>query len=180
MRTHFRLIPTFALAFAATLQLAAPASASVARRVSLRELVDASTVIVLAHCEHAESRWTPDRAQIITTSVYRTVESYKGAPTRRIKVAALGGVADGIGMYVPGTPTFAPGRDEMLFLRPLTGDSFEVVAMAQGQFVISAPERSLRRVDRQMRGLELIGPADPNLEPRSLDAFKSTLRAMVR
>jgi hypothetical protein len=180
MRTHTRFVLTFALALAAVLHLGVPAAASVARRVSLQELVQASTVIVLARCEHVESRWTPDRTQIVTTAVYRTAESYKGTPERQFKVAALGGGADGMGMYVPGMPSFAPGRDEVLFLEPLTADVFQVVGMAQGQFVVSTGDSSGRRVGRKMRGIELIGPADPNVEPRSFDAFRSTLRALVR
>lgn len=153
-----------------------PALASVSRRVTLAELVGRSTSIVVATCTSVRSRWTPDRSQIETVAVYDVVETLKGASRQRLTVVALGGVVDGVGMYVSGMPAFVPDRRELLFLAPSDASSMVVVGMAQGQFHISRDAYGSSSVTRSLADTQLIGPKDPALETNQLDALSAMIR----
>ena len=153
-----------------------PALASVSRRVSLAELVGRSTSIVVATCSSVHSRWTPDRSQIGTVALYVVVETLKGPSRQQLTVVTLGGVVDGVGMYVSGMPAFVPGRRELLFLATSDASSMKVVGMAQGQFHISLDAYGSSSVTRNLNDTHLIGPKDPALETQQLDALSTMIR----
>lgn len=153
-----------------------PALASVSRRVSLAELVDHSTSIVVATCSSVHSRWTPDRSQIETVALYNVVETLKGPSRQRITVVTLGGVVDGVGMYVSGMPAFVQDRRELLFLTASDASSMKVVGMAQGQFHVSPDAYGSSSVTRSLNDTHLIGPKDQALETQQLDALSTMIR----
>ena len=153
-----------------------PALASVSRRVSLAELVDRSTSIVVATCSSVHSRWTPDRSQIETVALYNVVETLKGPSRQRLTVVTLGGVVDGVGMYVSGMPAFVQDRRELLFLTASDASSMKVVGMAQGQFHISPDAHGSALVTRSLNDTHLIGPKDQALETQQLDALSTMIR----
>ena len=155
-----------------------PALAAVSRRLSLPELVGGSTSIVVATCRTAQSRWTPDRSQIETVATYDVVETLKGPARSAVTVVSLGGVVDGVGMYVSGMPSFVPGRQELLFLSTSDASSMKVVGMAQGQFHVTRDSFGVESVSRSSNGTNLLGPKDPALDIRRLDALSTLVRRL--
>jgi hypothetical protein len=153
-------------------------SASVARRMTLEELVAGATNVVVGRCIGFESAWTDDRSRIVTTARYAVAQDLVGEAAGEVMVETLGGEVDGVGMYVAGMPTFETGRDEVLFLRARGDEPFAVVGMAQGQFRIGFPTATAAPiVERRFEGLELVGPDDSRLASQSLSRFLRTIRA---
>jgi hypothetical protein len=167
---------------AAVLMLLVPAvcPASIARRMSLSELTGLSTVIAIGRCEEARSHWNPTHTQIVTRARYAVANTVKGTLPAEITVETLGGVVDGVGMYVPGVPSFHPGADEVLFLVRSGTGSYRVVGMAQGQFRISIVD-SRTIVSRELRGLELLGAPDRRLaDGKALSSLMREVRSALR
>jgi hypothetical protein len=154
--------------------------ASVARRLTLSELVEVSTVIAIGRCEETRAQWNPARTQIVTRARYTVASAIKGSPSSEITVETLGGVADGVGMFVPGVPSFHAGADEILFLVRSGAGPYRVAGMAQGQFRISiAGARTI--VSRDLRGLELLGAPDRRLaDGQSLATLLREVRVELR
>lgn len=158
-----------------------PALASVARSLTLEELAERSTNVVVGHCAGLESMWSADGTRIVTVARFELAEDIKGGLVGQIEVEALGGEVGETGMYVPGTPTFEIGADEVLFVAGREDGRFEVVGMAQGQFRIAFTGPSMAPVvERRLEGLELLGSSDPRLRRGSLSDFVQAVREVVK
>jgi hypothetical protein len=148
--------------------------------MTLDQLVEHSTNIIVGRCAATESVWNSDRTQIVTVAHYDVAEDLQGELTGSVDVEALGGEVGEVGMYVPGMPSFSPGHDDVLFLAARSDGRFEVVGMAQGQFRISFPSASAAPVvDCPLEGLELQGSPDGRLERQNLSRFVRTIRDAV-
>ena len=135
------------LRFAAALLLGAAlvphaAPASVVRALTLRELVEASAIVVLAQVETATSSWVDGR--IVTDAVLVVDEGLAGAETeQRVTVRTLGGEVDGIGQRVSGEPWLRAGERYLVFLEPLparSGDAslrYRPIGMSQGALPVT-------------------------------------------
>ncbi len=180
MRAHgYRVNVQAVTLLLACLAAVVPAGASVARRLTLEDLADHATNIVVGHCAGVESRWNDDHTQIVTVARYDVADDLKGELRGSVEVESLGGEVGDIGMYVPGMPAFVSGADEVLFLSPGKG-TFEVVGMAQGQFRISFPAASTSPIVRRpLSGLELLGADDARLSDGSLSSFIRVIRNVV-
>lgn len=155
--------------------------ASVARSMTLEDLVDHSTNIVTGRCLSTTTEWNADWTKIVTVARYAIAEDLKGDAAGEIEVETLGGEIGEIGMYVPGMPTFQTGSDDVLFLTNRGTGAFEIVGMSQGKFQISFDTVSAPPiVERSLEGMQLVGPRDPRLERQRLSAFVRAVRLAVR
>jgi hypothetical protein len=180
-RSVYNAVFSAIAAVAVAALIGVPAGASVARSLALDELARESDAIVVARCLAVASRWNDAHTQIITEAVYAPSSVEKGRIHRRFSVVALGGVADGLGMYVVGMPTFAEGREEVLFLSAGSAGEWRCVGMAQGQFIVATTSAGERRVvGRDLNGLELAGDVDARLAPQPLAAFVGNIRRTAR
>jgi len=117
---------------------AGPASASVVEALSLVELVKRSEHVVVAT---AGERMGRRSGNLIVTDVQLTIaEGLKGGAKRGDTLVAtlLGGVAEGVGLQVPGEAALPEGGQLVVFLRR-TPESKElrIVGMAQGVMPIA-------------------------------------------
>lgn len=116
---------------------AAPASASVVEALSLVELVKRSEQVVVATPGERMGRRS---GNLIVTDVQLTIaEGLKGGakPGDTLVVTLLGGVAEGVGLQVPGEAALPEGAQLVVFLRRTPqSKELRVVGMAQGAMAI--------------------------------------------
>lgn len=137
-----------------------PAEASIARAVSLRELVSGSERGLVATALAAESRFETvgGRRRIVTYTRVR-VDEVLGGPNdgSELLVRTLGGKVGDVGQVVHGEAVLLLGEPALVFLGPSPEGPLVVTAMAQGHYPIRADKSGERRVLPSPRLGELVG-----------------------
>jgi hypothetical protein len=122
----------------AVLAGADPAYASVARAITMSDLVKRSRSVVLATPLSARSEWATigDSRRIVTITRIRIDEHIgRSAPdSSEVLVRTLGGRVGKIGQVVHGEAELRSERTSMLFLHDAEGGLSTVTAMAQGHY----------------------------------------------
>jgi hypothetical protein len=133
----------------------ADAQASVAKMLSLDELVAGSTYVVVATAGERRSVWEdlPSGKRIVTYTKLSVERPVVGAPGAEIWVRTLGGVVGKIGQAVPGEAQIASGSRGLFFLAQANG-VVVVTAMGQGHYPIVSDDKGVARVSP---------PPDPGL-----------------
>jgi hypothetical protein len=131
--------------------LAAPrlASATLARAVSLPELVGRSTYALVGTAMDASSRWeTVGQSRRIVTYVRIEVTQPidgRPPPETSLTVRTLGGRVGDIGQLVHGEARFELGGPAVIFMAPDLDGVFGVTAMAQGHYPLQTdPDDAVR------------------------------------
>src|SRR5450756_2037418 len=107
-----------------------------------KALVQEAKAIVVASAGASHARWAP-RGWIETATSMRVEEAIKG-PLRAgdtFDVVELGGVVDGVGYAVPGSPAYAEGDRLLLFADMNTRGDWVAKSMALGAFAFAADRR---------------------------------------
>ncbi len=146
------------------------ASATIARALSVEDLVHKSNTVVLATALEQASSWQEvgDSRRIVTTTRVRIDELVTGQKpdAGELMVQTLGGKVGKIGQLVEGEAELVPGRASLLFARGVGAELFAVTAMAQGHFPIARETRG--RVLHKSAALPALIDA-PNAAIRRLD-----------
>lgn len=146
---------TWFLAFLAWVPLAA--EATVAVRLSTKELAERSQVVVEGKVRSTESRFSEDGRQIVTSVRVKVEDPWKGAPAKEITINVPGGTAEGISQKVQGMPSFREGEEVVVFLdRPSDAAPFQVVGLSQGKFTVLKDPAVGKVVVPDLEGLELV------------------------
>lgn len=164
------------------------ARASVARAVSLTELVYRSQHVVAGTSVDAWSLWenVGRRSRIVTYSVVRVEQPLDGrdTPSAELAVRTLGGVVGDTGQIVHGEAVVALKETAAMFLTGVSRDVFVVTEMAQGYYAVQPDVSGVKRLRARVGDLELaITPesAVHRLDGRSLtDAEADLARELVR
>lgn len=174
-------------AMLALLLFASPALATIVEALSLRELVRASSLIVIGQVESQRARYD-EQGRIVTDVTLRVEESLHGAVARssRITIERLGGAVGDIGMHVEGEPRFENGERILLFGQRFVtprGPVVRPVGMAQGVLPIEGEmvlpnSEGLGLVTRDAQG-HLIPATGAVTAPRTRDALVEELQALV-
>ena len=158
-------------AFATMLTLPGAAQASLARAVSLAELVKASSHVLHGLPLEASSHWETlgEQRRIVTYTRVRADETVAGdsPPSAEVMVRTLGGQVGDIGQVVHGEALLRIHEACLLFLHTNTDPSERVVAMAQGHYPILTDSAGVRRLG-----------SSPNL-PHLLGNAQSAVHALV-
>jgi hypothetical protein len=146
---------------------AGTAEASVARSVSLKELVQHSRSVVVATPLGASSNWErlAGSRRIVTYTRVRVDQLVRGADpgTSELVVRTLGGSVGKIGQLVEGQAELRAGQSSLLFTLELERDIYGVTALAQGEYRVVA--ESSGRILRPSRLLpKLVGGNDSALQ----------------
>ncbi len=143
--------------------LASSAAATSVVALSEADLVAKADVIVRALVLEVE---TIARSQVIP--VYRRValaveETLKGDLSEGLLHVSLpGGERAGIGVAVPGTPTFYPGEEVVAFLTETPEGEYIVVGFSQGKYRITPdPETGIPFAERTVAETHLVPVAVP-------------------
>jgi hypothetical protein len=141
----------FLLASALTLPplctLSPRADASTARLITLEQLVERSTYVVVGTANERSSVWEdlPSGRRIVTYTRLTVERAVAGAPGTELWVRTLGGAVDHIGQAVPGEAELPQGSRSLLFLANVNG-VVVVTAMAQGRYPVVADEKGTPRL----------------------------------
>ena len=143
------------------------AEASVARSVTLKELVQRSRSVVIATPLGATSSWErlAGSRRIVTYTRVRVDQLVRGSDpdSSELVVRTLGGSVGKIGQLVEGQAELRAGQSSLLFTLELERDVYGVTALAQGEFRV-VPE-SAGRILRPSRLLpKLVGGNDSALQ----------------
>lgn len=125
----------------------ADARASVAALLTLDELVERSTVVVVATPSDRYSVWEdlPSGRRIVTYHKLTVERAVAGKPAKEIWVRTLGGVVDKIGQSVAGEAQIANGGRALFFLTEANGVTV-VTGMAQGHYPIVSDDKGVDRL----------------------------------
>lgn len=129
------------------LSLSTRTHAAVSVLLSLEELVDRSSQVVVATPTERRSQWEdlPSGRRIVTYTKVAVERSVAGAGEKEIWVRTLGGVVGKIGQTVAGEAQLTIGSRAMLFLAPASG-AVVVTGMAQGHFPIVIDDKGAARL----------------------------------
>jgi hypothetical protein len=136
VRFRTALVVTLAVAYG-------PATAGAATFVGMNErrLARAADAIVVGTVEHIESVASEDGG--INTLVTVAVDhAYKGDVGRLLTLRQPGGQVGGRGFWIPGSPRFARGDRQLLFLSAHADGTARTTALGLGQFRLTAHPRT--------------------------------------
>ena len=132
------LVAVWAAALAA-LVWSAPAGATVLVEVPLEDMVRDADAIIHGVVERTGTQMlvSNDTLEPNTVSVIRVRSWLKGTGGEAVRIREIGGVWQGGGLRIDGTPRYAPGEEVIVFLerRPEDG-SYRTYGMVQGKFVV--------------------------------------------
>ena len=110
------------------------------------ELVNQAGYVLVGKVDRVTASWNAAHTQIFSYVDERVGQVLKGdIRSQTIRLRTLGGVADGIGMYIPDAPVFLPGEEAVLFLTNNPQELFPFVAFDQGVLPIRADARTGER-----------------------------------
>ena len=147
LRLAPRSLPIAALVVSAVMALPRPAEATLAREITLRQLVVRADLAVLVTPEEATAVWEDIEGggkRIVTYTRLRVGETVFGpadgaAFSKDVWVRTLGGIVGEIGQQVEGEAEFRSGERSLVFLLHRGDGTHVVIDMAQGQYPVTAP-----------------------------------------
>lgn len=185
------LVAVWAAALAA-LVWSAPAGATVLVEMPLEDMVRDADAIVHGVVERTGTQMlvSADAFEPNTVSVIRVRSWLKGEGGSTVRIREIGGVWQGGGLRIDGTPRYAPGEEVIVFLerRPEDG-SYRTYGMVQGKFVVMHGVPGVpSSVQRDLDGVSFARWTDGQMtlhEPQSspamvLDGFIDTIRRWAR
>lgn len=125
---------------------------SPATGMSMKEMVDASTMIVIGSVRETRSEWVDGR-RLVTLATVAVAETLKGDQTERLTVVLLGGIDPKrkLAMTYPGAPTMSQDEEVALFLGPdEVANGYSVVGYSDGKFSIAKDSDGEKLVKREM------------------------------
>ncbi len=160
--------------------------------LSLEQMTSRSDAIVHGVVVSSGSRWAMDDNEPVTVTELRVLRWVKGGDAPTITIRERGGVVQDRGMWVAGTPRYAPNEEVVVFLErhPMRPDEYRTFGMAMGKFRVSQGIGSVpASVERDLEGVAFARWAEdgtmtvehPGNEPAMhLETFLDFVAASVR
>jgi hypothetical protein len=122
---------------------------------SWEEMTAKSDLIARGTAGASEAHWDPAHRRIFTYTEIRLDEEIKGHAGSMILVRSPGGVAEGLGQRVEGSPTFHSGEAVVLFLEraPDEPGVLQVAGLAAGKVTLAPSKLAGVRATRDLRGI---------------------------
>jgi len=123
------------------------AEALTARLITLDQLLERSTYVVLGTAGERRCVWEdlPSGRRIVTYTRVAVERAVAGAPGAEVLVRTLGGAVDHIGQAVSGEAQIFPGSRALLFLVQING-AVVVTGMAQGHYPVVVDAKGTPRL----------------------------------
>ena len=136
--------------------LSAPADATIIVALDLPDLVKRARTVFVGRAVKTRMHWTADRKHIVTDTTFKVDQALRGGTRAggQVTVRTLGGVVNGIGMRVSGSPVFRKGDEVMLFTERRGSHSY-VVGMTQGAYRVTRDVRGRATVRVNLQGVSL-------------------------
>lgn len=166
--------------------LADRADATVVKALTLAEKCAIAPIVVHGLVERVETEWEVPGATLETRVTVKVIEGLKGDAKAgaRIIVRQAGGTLGEVTQQIPGTSTFEPGEEAVLFLEPV-GPYLVELGIGIGKYAVDgtgqklvthAPEVAGARQDE--RGRMIVTPLVP-MTPEPLASFLKKVRSHV-
>jgi hypothetical protein len=130
--------------------LSRPSEASIARALSLGELLADSRHVLIGTAVDSFSNWEQigKRRCIVTYSLFRVEEPVDGraSPPSEVTIRTLGGVVGNLGQTFHGEAVVALRERATVFLREAAPELYAVTAMAQGHYPLLPDSRGVHRL----------------------------------
>lgn len=160
--------------------------ASVARAVSVAELLSESRHVVLGTAVDSYAQWESigRRKCIVTYSLFR-VEQSLGAvapPTNEVMIRTLGGTVGGVGQVFHGEAVVALDERATVFVNDVARDLFAVTEMAQGHYAVRPDDAGVHRLRAAFGAVELVdgqGGAMQHLHGRTVPELQTILSRVL-
>lgn len=176
-------IRNLALAVFLGLWFALPAGATTLVRMSLSQLVQASSTIVQGQVVSRSVRLNASHTRIYTDTTIRLEKALKGQPPSTLTIEQPGGTIGNIHVHVPGTAFLRPQTQYFLFLEPVAGSTttYHVVGMLQGAFRVFSERNSVQRhVELPLGALSTGSGSATITQSPTLGEFQMTVSGVVR
>ncbi len=178
-------MPRRALLLLAAFALARPpaASATVLVPGDLSGLARDAVVIVRGRVVAAEASWADTRHRVETIVTLEVEESFKGGGQSQVSFAVPGGVMGRYRSVLIGAPTFQTGEEVVVFLGARPPALAYLLGLGQGVFrvVRTGSVATVTPIPLTAQALVAVPvvKGDPSRKPVRLEAFASTLRAVL-
>jgi hypothetical protein len=162
--------------------LARPADATLARSATLDEKVQQAESIIVGKVVRTESKFDPTHRWILTYTTFQVEDSMKGNANGELTVVTPGGAVGHIRQETIGIPRFAPGQENVVFVKNSEAGptvlffdqgAYDVVTDERGEKIVQPVPSDLVKVDTQ-RGMAVAA----NESPRTLKDFRSSVREL--
>ena len=165
------------------------AATSQATGLSMREMTQKASLIVIGQCAETHSRWVERR--LVTDATILVGETLKGdaTPGSVVTVELPGGISPNgrfqVAMTYAGAPQISPEEEVFLFLyRPVEdASSYSVMGFAQGKFSINKADDGEKVVMRDMTRAQVqkgAGLTRGNLQVIPLPEFKELVKSYLK
>jgi hypothetical protein len=137
------------------------AYASIILAISDQQMTVRASSIVRGKVVKQFSQLEQSDRRIYTYTTISVLDMLKGpANTKEITIRQLGGIANGIGMHVPGSASFSLGEEVFVFLESNRISShYLVMGMAYGKYsIITDPKTQIQYLRRDLHGISLASP----------------------
>jgi hypothetical protein len=138
MNKKFLTLTRYLLFFLSALEIS---DAGIMKEMSLRELVQESSYILIGKVESLQSAWNPEHTMIFTYIQIAPTTMLKGINSNSsMTVKLLGGTVGNIVTFMMGSPRFQKEEETLIFLRTINQEPFAdfptITGLAQGKFNI--------------------------------------------
>ena len=166
----------FGLGALALLAVALPAAAAVYAPIADDELLRRSPVVVVASSLGSRPGTDTTRWPEMVTR-FSLVESLKGSAATEIDVAVPGGpLPNGLWLHVPDVPSFLPGAQYLLFLRPRADGTYGVSELSLGSFDVVQSQGGKKYATRKA----FRGATRPGAFVKTVDGVRTTQAEPLR
>ena len=155
--------------------------------LSIEELAVRSRAVVRATVRQHQSAWDTKQRRIYTLTEVTVTEVLAGEAPDTLLIRTMGGVVDGVGMKVNGTPRLVAEQDVVLFLRddPMGRQGLRVVGLSQGLYRLEKDAAGRLLAVSGVEGVAFLRPGEGAVRPVTPATDKlrvplTTLRDRVR
>jgi len=99
-------------------------------RMDLRALVQAAQIIARVRCTGSETRIAS--GEIWTFDDFAVLETFKGNPSRVLRLRLPGGRVGHVETRIEGVPKFSSGEEAVLFIEKTSAGDYSITSWAQG------------------------------------------------
>ncbi len=145
------------------------AEAAVSVVLSVSELVQTSTYVIIAKAAERQSMWedAPGGRRIVTYTRVDVERSVVGDAGSSVWVRTLGGTVGTTGQWVSGEAIIPAGSRSLLFLHK-SGSTLAITAMAQGHYPVVATEDGKPKLAGSPDAGTLLLRTGPNIAAREV------------
>jgi len=181
-----KLANTLLITIIGTLLFAVPALSTIVEHMTVERLSEIATLVVLGEVRTVDARWNKDQTKIYTHISLSPTEILKGDQRLTdVHIKQIGGTVGETAALLPGSPTFEPEEQVLLFLENRKdGDGYMVIGLYQGKYKVvkelTDGEQILQR-DVPHRGISIVdSTGKPTTEKHTLSEVRAIVKGGTR